>query len=555
MADPTKCDILIVIPKRDELAAAGAVFGLDVDDPDFTLGEGEQGFECWQVTVAKLAIVIFLGNTQDNASLALATATALSSLDPAVAFCIGTAAGREGEIAYLDVVLAKAVLDATEWRPKAGQMRSQWNDKFDPLPDVMHDIERFVKESAAWREEASDIMAAALGKLDVHADQAVLEKWPVVKDAWTVTTPFLHEDPEFLAKIWGLNARLKAIDMETAGFISACRASARERRWAVVRAISDYGTPESKHDDARPPAGVAAAAITRVFIERGLIRAHPMRVAPQQSREQALSPSNFFARTTMSDFLTTEIPKRFDIPFETSTVSRELTVYDLAALCGSGADIDVELDRLREDYFFDKYSDYRDDADVRQLSGSAWADEVAAIYKFLGIALARADILYVGVGNGRDLPYVCPEFKSLSGVDLSRKMLKQAAAIQPSMKQVRGRAENLRDIADQSCDLYLSLRVFQSSLFDIPAALREAFRVLRPKGALVISIPGGFLDSSGGELRYVPGLLVPGSTDVVDRSRPRLYAERILWQLERMAFEKVGFHQREGDVYVYAEKV
>lgn len=98
------------------------------------------------------------------------------------------------------------------------------------------------------------------------------------------------------------------------------------------------------------------------------------------------------------------------------------------------------------------------------------------------------------------------------------------------------------------------MRVFQSSLFDIPSALREAYRVLRPKGGLVLSIPGGYLERSGATPRYVPGLLVPGSTDVVDRSRPRLYGQAILAQLDRMPFEKVGFHQRDDDVYVYARK-
>lgn len=175
-------------------------------------------------------------------------------------------------------------------------------------------------------------------------------------------------------------------------------------------------------------------------------------------------------------------------------------------------------------------------------------------YNFIGIDTSRADILYVGVGTGRDLPLVCPKFKSLTGVDLSVTMLDRAKQVQPDMTVVRDRAEGLVNIADESVDLYLSLRTYQSSLFDIAAALRQALRVLRGGGGLVLSIPGGFLDRTSDEqLRVVRGLLVPGS-DVVDRALPRRTAARILAQLDNLMFERVGFHQRDTDLYVYARK-
>jgi ubiquinone/menaquinone biosynthesis C-methylase UbiE len=133
-------------------------------------------------------------------------------------------------------------------------------------------------------------------------------------------------------------------------------------------------------------------------------------------------------------------------------------------------------------------------------------------------------------------------------------MLDQAVGLQPKLKRVRDRAETLASIPDKSVDLYLALRTYQSSLFDAPSALRQAFRVLRSGGGFVLSIPGGFLDRSAQELRYVPGLLVPGSSNVVDRSLPRQHAQRILTHFERMSFTQLGFHQREGDVYVYGRK-
>jgi nucleoside phosphorylase/SAM-dependent methyltransferase len=540
------CDVLILIPKRDELRSAAAVFGIDAETPELMLGK----YECWTTLVANLRVRLVLANTQGNANVALVTSTALAAFDPAVAFCIGTAAGREGEISYLDVVLATAVLDATEWRAKPGELRPQWDDKLKPTPDVEHDIDLFVK-SNSWRAEARRCLVDALTTL--QQDAGPLASWPAVQDAWTATTGFLQQDPQLLGQIWSLHAKLRAVDMETAGFVNACMSRARVRPWIVVRAVSDYGTQESKKEGARPAAGAAAAAVAYSFIAHGLRRAHPLLVAAPPAAS-AISDENFFARLTISDFLAEEVPKQFGIPFNYASVSRDLTIYDLAALCGSSEETATILNGMRERYFTLKYSEYDDEADVRRLTGSAWAEEVMDIYEHLGIRLSNADILYVGVGNGRDLPQVCPKFNSLTGADLSEQMLKQAAQVQPQLTQAHDSAETLTSIADDSVDLYLSLRAYQSSLFDIPSALRQLYRVLRTNGSFVISIPGGFLDRSGDELRYVPGLLVPGSSEIVDRARPRGFIQEILKHLDKMTFTRVGFHQRDGDLYVYGRK-
>ncbi len=527
------------------------MFEFDSEVPESTI---EDRYECWSSVLEGLRVQVVLADSQSSTKLALATRDAMAALDPAVAFCIGTAAGRENEISYMGVVLATAVLDATEWRAKPGELRPQWEDTFKPSADVKHDVDLFVK-SSLWRAAACDRLLAALGRLGSPVPPEVETSWPAVQDAWIATSGFLHQDAKLLGQIWGLNGKLRAIDMETAGFVSACVGSARARPWIVIRAVSDYGTVESKRDGARPAAGAAAAAIAHAFISHGLKRAHPLRVAPAEAMEPVISESNFFARMTISDFLAKELPKRLDVRLDDAILRQELTIHDLAALCGHRDGVVKELDDIREAYFTTKYLDYDDEADVRRLTGSAWADEVMDIYDYLGVRLINADVLYVGVSTGRDLSKVCPKFSSLTGVDLSTQMLERAARVRPELRQVRNRAETLEGIADASIDLYLSLRTYQSSLFDIPSALRQAYRVLRADGCLVISVPGGFLDRSGPELRYIRGLLVPGSNEIVDRERPRRYAYEILRQLDRMSFTRLGFHQREGDLYIYARRV
>jgi nucleoside phosphorylase/SAM-dependent methyltransferase len=551
--DSSRIHVLLVIPKRDELRAAGAVFEFSPDDSTLL----NDTYETWGLQLGELSAQVVLADAQGTDTVALATRSALDKFDPSIAICLGTAAGREPETSYLDVVIATAVLDASEWRAVQGRLEPQWTPPREPSREVLHDIDGFVKRKD-WQQECRRWLDAALGDLDAQAPSDVLKGWPRVHDGWAVTTRFLHQDPRRLKRIWRLHTRLRAVDMETAGFVHACRGDSRRRPWFVLRAVSDYGTRESKRDELRASAGAAAAAVSRSLIERGLRRAHPLTVDPKESGDARLSEDSLFTRLTMPSFLAEQLPKRLGVAIEVNSLTAELTVSDLAALCSndeqSATTVHQVLDDLRETYFTRKYIDYDDEADVRGHTGPAWMEDVLHAYDFVGIDPAQADILYVGVGTGRDLPLVCPEFKSLTGVDISTEMLKRAKQVQPDMTTVRDCAEDLTNIGAQTVDLYLSLRTYQSSLFDVAAALRQALRVLRGGGSLVLSIPGGFLDRTSNDgLRYVPGLLIPGS-NVVDRGFPRRIAERVLSQLENLTFERIGFHQRETDLYIYARK-
>ena len=115
---------------------------------------------------------------------------------------------------------------------------------------------------------------------------------------------------------------------------------------------------------------------------------------------------------------------------------------------------------------------------------------------------------------------VCPDFKRLYGADVSRAMLDEARRTIPTLHIIHNSAEDLRSIKAQSIDLYLSLRTYQSSLFDLDAAVREAYRVLVPGGAFVVSIANGYVSQDGDAFEVVRGLLVSGS-EYVDRTKPR----------------------------------
>jgi len=100
---------------------------------------------------------------------------------------------------------------------------------------------------------------------------------------------------------------------------------------------------------------------------------------------------------------------------------------------------------------------------------------------------ARGAVLEVGIGTGRSLAGYPAEVR-LTGIDISAGMLDHARAraveLGREMTLVVGDAEHL-DLADASFDTV----VFCLALCSIPddrAAVREAYRVVRPGGRVVL---------------------------------------------------------------------
>lgn len=100
---------------------------------------------------------------------------------------------------------------------------------------------------------------------------------------------------------------------------------------------------------------------------------------------------------------------------------------------------------------------------------------------------ARGDVLEVGIGTGRNLPYY-PADVRVTGIDLSPAMLevarRRARELRREVDLRVGSAESL-EVGDSSFDTV----VFTLSLCSIPQdrrALSEAWRVLRPGGRLLL---------------------------------------------------------------------
>jgi SAM-dependent methyltransferase len=119
--------------------------------------------------------------------------------------------------------------------------------------------------------------------------------------------------------------------------------------------------------------------------------------------------------------------------------------------------------------------------------------EVIAFMRDAGLLARDRDMLDLGCGIGRFVRALAPELRHVTGLDISAKMIDEARRRCEAFTNVRLAVTHGRDlslVADESVDVILAADVFpylvQVDLALASAHLREASRVLRPGGALLI---------------------------------------------------------------------
>lgn len=269
--------------------------------------------------------------------------------------------------------------------------------------------------------------------------------------------------------------------------------------------------------------------------------------------DEELSKGNFYYASTFADYANQWLSDNEGLTLDPGLLDSGLTVDDLVSdLAASGMDHEAALratQALREAYYTEKYAVYDDSADLRSIIPD-WNHDLNEIFDFNRFDVEKADVIYVGAGTGRDLPRVCAKSKSLLCVDVSEGMLRRVTDYRADASTLRAAAERLSDVRDDSFDLYVSLRVFQSSLLSIRNALREARRVLRRGGLVVISIPDAYVDKRDSENRVVRGLLV-GSR--IDQSRPYAIAAQVLKSFSNLGFAQTGMIRKRADIYLWSK--
>jgi ubiquinone/menaquinone biosynthesis C-methylase UbiE len=165
-------------------------------------------------------------------------------------------------------------------------------------------------------------------------------------------------------------------------------------------------------------------------------------------------------------------------------------------------------------------------------------------------SLSTSDVIDVGFGNGYAYE-MCAYFltpKSFRVIDVSEEALALAQLKFPESQKIQNDAEDLVDIPDSDVDIYFSFRTYQSSLLDQRKAIHEAFRVIRPRGVILLSIP----------CRYVvDDKEVYGLGDWKKRVTKRYLMEvvsRIKSYMEMLGFTDIDSHESPYEIFIYGRK-
>lgn len=199
--------------------------------------------------------------------------------------------------------------------------------------------------------------------------------------------------------------------------------------------------------------------------------------------------------------------------------------------------------------FNSKYGTYNYSDDIRSLDLN-WKECFLSFYKRrFKKTFATNNILNVGVGSGHEALALFSDCARVTFVDIAHTGLETIQNQIPGSKIIVSSADNLSLIPDNSYELYVSLRTYNSSFFDIKGAISEAHRVLKPNAAIIVSIANGFLYLE--KHCIIPGLIIPG-TEFVDIYRGIDTAKLIYTEFLQKGFKDVQLYPTNTEVFVSA---
>jgi SAM-dependent methyltransferase len=141
-----------------------------------------------------------------------------------------------------------------------------------------------------------------------------------------------------------------------------------------------------------------------------------------------------------------------------------------------------------------------------------------------GVDPSALDLLEIGPGMGRLFPGLTKRFRSVTGVEISQKMIElgqQHCPARDSARWIAGDGRSLTGVPDASIDVVVSFEVFQHipTYEPITSYLTEARRVLRSGGVLNVQLRKGSDSSAQAAFRRLPRAMQPSAAFVLKKTR------------------------------------
>lgn len=159
-------------------------------------------------------------------------------------------------------------------------------------------------------------------------------------------------------------------------------------------------------------------------------------------------------------------------------------------------------------------------------------------------------IIVVGIGNGLECKLLFNKVKDISIVDIAQYSLKKAKSVLQQATAYQCLASDLNVFSDCTFDVYISLRTYMSTYFNIPVSLIEANRVLVAGGLIIVSVACGYINSMG---KYCYGLYNP-HTELLENSRPDMFVKIITDNLKTLQFKDIRIKKSSTEIFIYAVK-
>lgn len=199
--------------------------------------------------------------------------------------------------------------------------------------------------------------------------------------------------------------------------------------------------------------------------------------------------------------------------------------------------------------FDEKYSRYSYLYDTRSLDTN-WERTFLDIYQKVSVVpLSDTKIINIGVGGGNEAEVLFSECRYITFVDIASSGLERVKEQIPESRVIVASADDLSVLPDKSYNMYISLRTYNSSFFDIKKAIKEARRVLMQGASIIISVANGFLCSE--RMCIIPGLIIP-ETEFVDIYRSLNMVRVIRAELEEYDFKKIQIFPTNTEIYIVA---